>query len=123
ISQAQRTDFFVGKKVGKKPPKPHATPHAAPAPRASWPTRRCVEGFALKSGFGLLSSSMPCDKRLVFVHFEMELSKEYIKSLSREFRLTLMAWLVESFQEEAGESTDELMVPDELKAHLVILKK
>ena len=58
------------------------------------------------------------DNWFVFVHFEMELSKEYIKSLSREFRLTLMAWLVESFQEEEGESTDELIFTDELKAHL-----
>ncbi|MEM7659827.1 MAG: hypothetical protein AAF399_27180, partial [Bacteroidota bacterium] len=49
ISQAQRTDFFVGKKVGKKPPKPHATLNAAPAPRASWPTRRCGDDFVPKS--------------------------------------------------------------------------
>lgn len=30
----------------------------------------------------------------------MSITKDYIKGLSRQFRLVLMAWLVESFQEE-----------------------
>jgi hypothetical protein len=48
----------------------------------------------------------------------MKITKEYIKGLSRQFRLVLMAWLVESFQEEDTEAADTLIFTDELKAHL-----
>lgn len=30
----------------------------------------------------------------------MSLTKEYIKGQSRQFRITIMAWIIESFQEE-----------------------
>ncbi|MEM7375044.1 MAG: hypothetical protein AAF587_41000 [Bacteroidota bacterium] len=48
----------------------------------------------------------------------MKIIKEYIKGLSRQFRLVLMAWLVESFQEEEADSPDTLVFSDELTAHI-----
>lgn len=48
----------------------------------------------------------------------LKITKEYIKGLSRQFRLVLMAWLVESFQEEEINEPETLVMTDELKEHI-----
>ncbi|MEM7372644.1 MAG: hypothetical protein AAF587_28745 [Bacteroidota bacterium] len=48
----------------------------------------------------------------------MQITKEYVKGLSRQFRLVLMAWLVESFQDEEEDTPDTLIISDEFKAHI-----